>query len=77
MRSLLLALKIFELKLLENVRGQKPIFLLDDVFSELDGARRKHLVEHLEGYQTIITTTDAEAVLEYFATGKHKLIALK
>ncbi|MEK7096160.1 MAG: DNA replication and repair protein RecF [Patescibacteria group bacterium] len=76
MRSLLLALKIFELKLLESVRDQKPIFLLDDVFSELDGARRKHLVEHLKGYQTIITTTDAEAVLEYFATGKHKLIAL-
>ncbi len=76
MRSLLLALKIFELRTLENVRGQKPIFLLDDVFSELDGARRKHLVEHLKGYQTIITTTDAEAVMEYFASGKQKLIAL-
>lgn len=76
MRSLLLALKIFELKLLENVRGQKPIFLLDDVFSELDGARRKHLIQHLKGYQTIITTTDAEAVLEHFASGKQKLIAL-
>ncbi len=76
MRSLLLALKIFELKLLENVRGQKPLFLLDDVFSELDGARRKHLVGHLKGYQTIITTTDAEAVLEYFATGNHRLIPL-
>lgn len=76
MRSLLLALKLFELKLLENVRGQKPTFLLDDVFSELDGARRKHLVEQLKGYQTIITTTDADAVMEYFATGKQKLIAL-
>ncbi len=75
-RSLLLALKIFELKLLENVRGQKPIFLLDDVFSELDGKRRKHLVEHLRGYQTIITTTDAEAVIEYFASGAHHLIPL-
>jgi DNA replication and repair protein RecF len=75
MRSLLLALKIFELRTLEKVRGQKPIFLLDDVFSELDGARRKHLVSHLKGYQTIITTTDAEAVMEYFAS-KHKLVAL-
>lgn len=75
MRSLLLALKIFELKLLENVRGQKPIFLLDDVFSELDGKRRKHLVEHLKGYQAIITTTDAEAVIEYFSQN-HNLISL-
>ncbi len=65
-RSLLLALKIFELNLIEKVRGQPPIFLLDDVFSELDGARRRALVEHLAGRQTLITTTDAEAVLEYF-----------
>lgn len=77
MRSLLLALKIFELKLVETVRGQKSLFLLDDVFSELDGKRRKHLVGHLKGRQTIITTTDAEAVLEYFARGEQKIIALK
>jgi DNA replication and repair protein RecF len=75
-RSLLLALKIFELGLIEKVRGQKPIFLLDDVFSELDGSRRRALVESLKDHQTIITTTDAEAVLEYFSE-THKLIPLK
>jgi len=74
-RSLLLALKIFELWLIEEARGQKPIFLLDDVFSELDGARRKALVARLKHHQTIITTTDAEAVLEYFS-GNHNLIPL-
>jgi DNA replication and repair protein RecF len=74
-RSLLLALKIFELGLIEQARGQKPIFLLDDVFSELDGARRRSLVARLKKHQTIITTTDAEAVLEYFSA-THKLIAL-
>lgn len=74
-RSLLIALKIFELGLVEKVRGEKPIFLLDDVFSELDGARRHHLVDHLKNYQTIITTTDAEAVLEYFSPG-HNIITL-
>ncbi len=77
MRSLLLALKIFELKLLEQNRGQKPLFLLDDVFSELDGKRRKHLVQHLKGYQVIITTTDAEAVLEYFTKNTHLIPLLK
>jgi DNA replication and repair protein RecF len=75
-RSLLLALKIFELGLIEKARGTKPVFLLDDVFSELDGARRHSLVDYLSGHQTIITTTDAEAVLEYFSD-RHKLIALK
>lgn len=76
MRSLLLALKIFELKLVEAVRGQKPLFLLDDVFSELDGKRRKHLVGHLKGYQTIITTTDADTVIEHF-TQQTSIIPLK
>jgi DNA replication and repair protein RecF len=66
-RSLLLALKIFELQLIEKARGQPAIFLLDDVFSELDGSRRKALVSNLKSRQTLITTTDAEAVLEYFS----------
>jgi DNA replication and repair protein RecF len=74
-RSLLLALKIFELGLIEKAREQKPIFLLDDVFSELDGARRRALVKRLKKHQTIITTTDAESVLEYFSE-THNLIPL-
>ncbi len=74
-RSLLLALKILELGLVEAARNQSPIFLLDDVFSELDGARRRALVENLKNYQAILTTTDADAVMEYFA-GHHNLIPL-
>jgi len=70
-RSLLLALKIFELGLIEKARSQKPIFLLDDVFSELDGSRRRALVNRLKKHQTIITTTDAEAVLEYFSESQN------
>jgi DNA replication and repair protein RecF len=75
-RSLLLALKLFELGLIEKTRSQKPLFLLDDVFSELDGGRRKALVGRLKEHQTIITTTDAEAVLEYFGQDDHNIIAL-
>jgi DNA replication and repair protein RecF len=75
-RSLLLALKIFELGLVEKARDQPAIFLLDDVFSELDGSRRRALVDNLSGRQTLITTTDAEAVLEYFSE-KHNLIPLR
>jgi DNA replication and repair protein RecF len=75
-RSLLLALKIFELGLIEKTRGQPPVFLLDDVFSELDGRRRQALVDTLAGRQTIITTTDADTVLEYFSEG-HNLIPIR
>ncbi len=74
-RSLVLALKIFELGLIAKARDAAPIFLLDDVFSELDGSRRRALVAHLRDHQTIITTTDADAVMEYFAASQN-LIAL-
>jgi DNA replication and repair protein RecF len=74
-RSLLLALKIIELGLVEQARRAKPLFLLDDVFSELDSARRRALVKYLKKYQAIITTTDADAVMEYFS-GEHTLISL-
>jgi DNA replication and repair protein RecF len=75
MRTLVLALKIYELNLIEVTRQQKPIFLLDDVFSELDGARRHSLVNYLKNYQAIITTTDADAIIEHF-TDANKIIPL-
>ena len=65
-RTVLLALKIMELQLVEEARGAKPMLLLDDVFSELDGARRKALTEVISGYQTFITTTDADVVVHHF-----------
>ncbi|OGL35968.1 hypothetical protein A3F65_02605 [Candidatus Saccharibacteria bacterium RIFCSPHIGHO2_12_FULL_47_16b] len=75
MRSIVLALKIAELDLLESARDTKPLLLLDDVFSELDGARRRHLVEHLKNHQTLITTTDADSVIAHFDS--HHLISLQ
>jgi DNA replication and repair protein RecF len=65
-RTAVLALKILELQTLERVREQKPILLLDDVFSELDGARRHALTDYLSQYQTFITTTDADIALASF-----------
>src|SRR5690606_30442212 len=63
-RTVLLALKLHELRMIENAREQKPIILLDDVFSELDGRRRHSLANHLDSHQTFITTTDADFALE-------------
>jgi len=56
-RSLLLALKLIELNFFEDRTHQKPLLLLDDVFSELDPARQNLLLQAIEGHQTIITTT--------------------
>ena len=63
-RTALLALKIFELQQLEERSGQKPLLLLDDVFSELDGKRRHSLASFIQTHQTFITTTDADFVLD-------------
>lgn len=66
-RTLLLSLKIIELQILEKERDIRPTLLLDDVFSELDTARRRALTEFLKDYQVIITTTDADSVIENFS----------
>lgn len=67
-RTAVLALKILELKIIQQARdGQPPLLLLDDVFSELDGKRRHALTDYLAPYQTFITTTDADIVLHHFA----------
>ncbi len=70
-RTILLALKIIELRIIEEARGVKPTLLLDDVFSELDGSRRKALTEVIAGYQTFITTTDADVVVHHFMDNCH------
>jgi DNA replication and repair protein RecF len=66
-RSLILALKLIQLELFEQKLCVRPLLLLDDVFSELDGQRRKSLTNYLKKYQTIITTTDADIVIKSFS----------
>ena len=58
-RSLVLALKLAELKAARE-RGAVPLFLLDDLSSELDRVRTRRLVALLAdlGAQVIATTTD-------------------
>ena len=65
-RTLLLALKIIELEMVEHAHHTKPLLLLDDVFSELDGSRRTLLTRFLSDHQTLITTTDADVVGKKF-----------
>jgi DNA replication and repair protein RecF len=65
-RTLLLVFKMIEARLLEEARDKRPLLLLDDVFSELDGRRRQALTQFLQTYQSFITTTDADVVIEHF-----------
>jgi DNA replication and repair protein RecF len=70
-RTLLLALKIIELRLVAAQNDLTPLLLLDDVFSELDSSRRQALAQLAKSYQTLITTTDADAIVEHFLEGYH------
>ncbi len=65
-RTAVLALKIIELQIIGEARQATPLLLLDDVFSELDGRRRHALTDYLAPYQTFITTTDADLVVQHF-----------
>lgn len=65
-RTILLGLKMQEVELVTASRSARPILLLDDVFGELDGRRRRALTEFLSSYQTFITTTDADIVVKNF-----------
>ena len=57
-RTLVLALKLAELTLIEAVVGEPPLLLLDDVLAELDLKRQNQLLETIqERFQTIVTTT--------------------
>ena len=57
-RSLALAIKLAEGSICEEICREMPAYLLDDVFSELDSARRSYLAEKIVGRQVIITTCE-------------------
>ncbi len=58
-RTIALSLKLAQAGYIEDVSGDGPILLLDDVLSELDAERRRHLLCAVQSYQqAIITATD-------------------
>jgi DNA replication and repair protein RecF len=63
--SIALACKVGATELLTGV-GDRPVLLLDDVFSELDEARRRRVVALCEGFDQVLVTAavDADVPLE-------------
>lgn len=58
-RLAILAFKLAEINLFKEVKGNYPIVLLDDIFSEIDLDKRKNLLRFIKNnIQFIITTTD-------------------
>ena len=59
-RTAALSLKLSEIRMVEKETGDKPILLLDDVLSELDGHRQAWLLESIRDIQTMISCTGLE-----------------
>ena len=63
-RTAALSLKLSEIELVKSIIKDTPILLLDDVLSELDSNRQRHLLGNLYNVQTIITCTGLDEFVE-------------
>jgi DNA replication and repair protein RecF len=59
-RTAVVSLKLAEAALIQRRTGERPVLLLDDVLSELDGSRRAALLDEVgAGGQVIVTSVEA------------------
>lgn len=65
MRTGALSLKLSQLQIFQQMTGEKPVLLLDDVMSELDLDRRMNILKMIDGVQTFITCSDEGDLAEY------------
>ena len=64
-RSIVLALKMAEGEIIKQISGESPVYLFDDVLSELDEGRRKFLLSGIESAQFIVTGCEKSILGEY------------
>lgn len=78
-RLAVLWLKMLELAYVERESGERPVLLLDDIFSELDPHSQTLVLNLLDVGQTIITTIDPELehVLQARFDGKLQVIKME
>jgi DNA replication and repair protein RecF len=61
-RLAVLWLKLAEVSFIEHTTGERPILLLDDIFSELDEKHREFVLGIIGKQQTIITTAEEDVL---------------
>lgn len=72
-RSAVLAMKLAEATLLQEVLGERPIALLDDVMSELDTSRQDYILNHIQDWQVFITCCDSTSILKLVNGQEYKM----
>ena len=61
-RSIAIALKLAEAKNLQELTGEEPVVIFDDVMSELDKSRQAFILNHIKGKQVFITCPDPDNI---------------
>ena len=64
-RSIVLALKLAEGEVIKEICGEYPVFLFDDVLSELDETRRNYVLSGKGERQIIITSCESDECMGY------------
>ena len=61
-RSAVIALKMSEAAVINQLSNEQPVLLLDDVMSELDERRQDYILNHIKNSQVFITCCDKNSV---------------
>jgi DNA replication and repair protein RecF len=71
-RSIILALKFSEIDHITNKKNERPVLLLDDIFSEFDDQHKSAVIDAVNLQQTIISSAD-EAMIAHIIKPKSKI----
>lgn len=61
-KTIVMALKLAEVELINSETGEQAVLLLDDIMSELDRSRREYILSHIKDMQILITCTDTDGM---------------
>jgi len=76
-RTAALALRLAEAHYLRDARGEPPVMLLDDIFSELDQSRRGRVMASLSGFEQVLLTTTELGRVPVEVCGPARLFAVR
>lgn len=72
-RSIALAMKLAEGEIAREKSGEMPVFLFDDVLSELDAERKRYILSKLSDRQVIITSCAESDFDKFIANASQKI----
>lgn len=76
-RTLVLALKLAELELVQQLWGEPPLLLLDDVLAELDPRRQELLLEMVgTGHQCLVSATHLGSFSDTWQGGDSQVVRI-